>query len=195
MNYLEGLRAGNEIVFTLIMDKWYSRLFNFARGYLNNEENVKEVLQDVFLQLWDNRQKLADNSSLNAYLFALTRNRCVDLIRRERVVLQFQADKKDEYIRLTENYHALSDHILDEIFASELQTEIDNIINKLPEQCRRVFTMSRTGGLKNSEISQSLNISVKTVESHITKALRSIRQILEKKFPGSINLVMMFLIK
>lgn len=66
------------------MEHWYSRLFNFANGYLNNTENTKEVIQDVFLQLWNHRQKLADNTSLNAYLFTLTRNRCIDLIRREK---------------------------------------------------------------------------------------------------------------
>lgn len=82
--YIPGLKSGSEKVFREIMEHWYSRLFNFANGYLNNTENTKEVIQDVFLQLWNHRQKLADNTSLNAYLFTLTRNRCIDLIRREK---------------------------------------------------------------------------------------------------------------
>lgn len=192
-DYLEGLKTGNEIIFKMIMDNWYPRLFNFARGYLNNEENTKEVLQDVFLQLWDNRRKLAANTFLNAYLFTLTRNRCIDLIRKERLMLQFRSDKKEEYLRLTENFHALSDQILDNIFAAEIQAVIDNTVNELPEQCSRVFKLSRSEGLKNHEISSTLNISEKTVESHITKALKIIRLTLEKKFPDSINLIMIFL--
>ena len=67
--YLLGLLSGNEKSFRQIMDHWYLRLFNFANGYLNNEENTKEVLQDVFLKLWDNRTKLAETTNLNAYLF------------------------------------------------------------------------------------------------------------------------------
>ncbi len=192
--YIPGLKSGSENVFRKIMEHWYSRLYNFAVGYLNNEENAREVIQDVFLQLWEHRQKLAENTSLNAYLFTLTRNRCIDLIRRERLMLQFRTDKQEEYIRLTENFYALSDSVLDDIFALELQSEIDAVVSSLPEQCRKVFIMSRTKGMKNREISAVLNLSGKTVESHLTKALRTIRITLERKFPGTFNLLF-FLMK
>lgn len=190
--YISELKSGSEKVFREIMERWYSRLFNFANGYLNNRENTKEVIQDVFLQLWDHRQKLADNTSLNAYLYTLTRNRCIDLIRREKLMLQFRADKQEEYARLTESYQALSDPILNEIFALELQHEIDQAINALPDQCRKVFLMSRTSGMKNKEISRVLELSEKTVESHLSKALRTIRTSLEQKFPGILNLLAVF---
>jgi RNA polymerase sigma-70 factor (ECF subfamily) len=193
--YISELKSGSEKNFREIMEHWYSPLFNFAIGYLNDKENTKEVIQDVFLQLWDHRQKLADNTSLNAYLFTLTRNRCIDLIRREKLMLQFRTDKQEEYLRLSENYHALSDPILDEIFALELQSEIDKAVSSLSEQCRKVFVMSRTHGLKNKEISHMLNLSEKTVESHLTKALRTIRNTLEQKFPGTLNLVAIFIKK
>ena len=188
--YLFALKSGSEKAFRIIMDKWYSRLLNFANGYLNNEENAKEVLQDVFLRLWDHRQKLNDNTILNAYLFTLTRNRCIDLIRRERLMLQFRSDKQKEYLRLTENFDALSDPILDDIFAEEIQVEINRAITGLPEQCRKVFIMSRSNGLKIREISEALELSEKTVESHLTKALKAIKLELVRKFPGSINLIM-----
>lgn len=192
-NYLVGLKSGDEKIFKMVMDTWYTQLFNFANGYLLNEENSKEVVQDVFLQLWDNRKKLAENTVINAYLFTLTRNRCIDIIRRERLLLQFRTDKQAEYDRLTEGFHALSDTILDNIFASELQEEIDQLINSLPEQCRKVFILSRSNGLKNREISDILNLSLKTVESHMTKALKTIRNSLEKKFPSVMQLVLVFL--
>ncbi len=189
---ISGLTSGSEKVFREIMEHWYSRLFNFARGYLNNTENTKEVIQDVFLQLWDHRQKLAADTSLNAYLFTLTRNRCIDLIRREKLMLQFRTDKQEEYARLSESGQALSDPILNEIFAMELQSEIDQAIHSLPDQCRTVFLMSRTNGMKNKEIGAMLNLSEKTVESHLTKALRTIRTSLEQKFPGMLNLLTIF---
>ncbi len=188
--YLFALKLGSEKAFKLIMDRWYARLFNFANGYLNNSENSKEVLQDVFLRLWDHRNKLNDDTSLNAYLFTMTRNCCVDLIRREKLMMQFRTDKQVEYRQLTENLNALSDPILDEIFAMELQEEISQVINRLPDQCRKVFILSRTNGLKNREISEALELSEKTVESHLTKALKTIRLALERKFPGSIHLFM-----
>lgn len=172
------------------MDYWYSRLFNFANGYLNNIENTKEVLQDVFLKLWDNRHNLEANTNLNAYLYTIARNRCIDLIRRERLMLQFRNDKREEYWRLTESFEALSDPILDNLFANEIQDEIHRTVAGLPEQCRKVFILSRTDGLKNKEISESLHMSEKTVESHLTKALKTIKLALERRFPGSLNLIL-----
>lgn len=188
--YLFALKSGSEKAFRTIMDSWYKRLYNFANGYLKNEENTKEVLQDVFLQLWDHRDKLADNTIMNAYLFTLTRNRCIDLIRKERLKLQFRTDKQEEYRRLTENFDALSDPILDDIFAMEIQVEINLAVDRLPEQCRKVFILSRSNGLKNREISEELKLSEKTVESHLTKALKTIKLALEQKFPGSLQLIM-----
>lgn len=190
--YLQGLTEGSEKAFRLIMDHWYSRLYNFANGYLNHAENTREVLQDVFLKLWDNREKLAVNTVLNAYLFTLTRNRCIDIIRRERLMLQFRTDKQEEYRRLTENFDALSDPILDNLFAMEIQAEIVRAVNGLPEQCRKVFILSRTNGMKNKEISETLGLSEKTIESHLSKALKTIRLILERKFPDSLNLFIIF---
>lgn len=190
--YFDGLKAGSEKTFRQIMEYWYSGLLNFANGYLNDEENAREVVQDVFLQLWDNRKKLNQDTNLNAYLYTLTRNRCIDLIRRERLALQFRTDKKKEYEQLTESYNALSDPILDELFARELQSEIQNTIDSLPDQCQKVFRLSREKGLKNKEISEALHLSEKTVESHITKALKTLRNMLEQKYPGSVNLLMTF---
>ncbi len=184
--------SGNEKDFRHIVEHWHTRLYNFANGYLNNPENTKEVLQDVFLKLWDTRQKLSADTNLNAYLFTLTRNRCIDLIRREKLMLQFRTDKQEEYRRLSENFEALTDPILDDLFALEIQDEIDRTISGLPEQCQRVFIMSRVKGMNNKEISQSLMISEKTIESHLTKALKTIRLALERKFPESINLFFIF---
>lgn len=191
--YIFALKSGNERALKLIMEQWYSKLYNFAMGYLKNERNAEEVMQDVFLQLWDSREKLADTTSINAYLFTLTRNRCIDVIRRERLIIQFHTDKKDAYAYLTNSYHALSDPILDHIFEREFQEEIDKTVSSLPDQCQNVFYLSREKGLKNKEISELLQISQKTVETHITKALKTIRLTLEKKFPESFNLILVFI--
>lgn len=187
--YLLVLKSGNELALKLIMERWYGRLFNFANGYLNNVGNTEEVIQDVFIQLWDHRERLSENTSINAFLFTLTRNRCIDVIRRERLTIQFYKDKQLEYNYLKESFNALSDPILDKIFEQEIQSEINSVVGSLPEQCQRVFNLSRVQGLKNREISESLNISAKTVETHITKALKLIRVNLERKFPESFSLL------
>lgn len=193
--YFWALKFGDEKALKLIMERWYSKLYNFAIGYLKNEGGVEEVIQDVFLQLWDNREKLADTTSLNAYLFTLTRSRCIDAIRRERLLIQFHTDRKAEYNYLTNSYYALSDSILDHIFEREFQEEIDKTIRALPTQCQKVFYLSREKGLKNREIGEKLNIAPKTVETHITKALKTIKNTLERKFPDSFNLILILVRK
>ncbi|WP_163711318.1 RNA polymerase sigma-70 factor [Mangrovibacterium lignilyticum] len=191
-NLLNALKSNQKGSLKQIMEAWYARLFNFANGYLKNDEWSKEVLQDVFLQLWDHREQLYQDTSLKAYLFTITRNRCIDVIRKERASLQFQKDKKDEYVRLKNSYNALHDPILDEIFTKEFQSGIDKIIGSLPDQCRLIFILSREKGLKNREISDQLGLSLKTVESHITKALKTIREELEHKFPETFHLLFLF---
>lgn len=195
IDLLAGLKSGKESIFCLIMDQWYARLFHFARGYIKDEELVREILQDVFLQLWTKRESLNDDSSLNAYLFTITRNRCIDHIRRKRLELQFQRNKQDEFRLMTESFNALTDPVFDQIIMNELQDEIESVVESLPQQCRLVFTMSRFEGLKNREIGQALNISEKTVETHLTKALKTIRSVLEKKFSESILLLFQLFMK
>ena len=128
--------------------------------------------------MWNLRDKLAENKSLNAYLFTLTKNRCIDVVRRERLYSQFHKSKVEDDNYLTESIHALNDPILNVIFEQEFQSEIDRVVDHLSDQCRRVYNLSRCKGLKNKEIGEELNISQKTVESHQSKALAAIRKAL-----------------
>lgn len=180
---IEKLISGDEAVFSSLMTEYYPRLFNFAKGYLDRLDAIREILQDTFLTLWEKREKLKSDTNISAYLFTLTRNNCLDYLKHRKIELRLMSKKHEDYYYLTTNIHALLDDSLDILMAKDLEYEISNAISSLPEQCRKVFLKSRIDGLKYKEIATELNISEKTVEVHISKALRDIRTHLKKYYP------------
>lgn len=170
-----ALKNGDEKAFERLMDKYYSMLYNFCFGYLHNGDWTKEVLQDVFLWVWENRDKLELQKSIQAFLFSITRNKCLDFIRHRKVVLQFERDLIASHARMELNYHALLDNGLDILLTQELDEAIKKAIDHLPDKARQVFLLSRNKGLKYREIAEELEVSEKTVEAHMRKALSKIR--------------------
>ena len=129
------------------------------------------------LELWRRRESLARDTSPQAYLFQSTRNRALNHVRHERV------ERKVEPIMSTRSDIDASAPA--ELVEEEIEVALRNAVAELPERCREVFELSRTGGLKYSEIAAVLGISVKTVEAQMGKALRSLRVKLAQWLPES----------
>ena len=164
---LERLRQGDSAAFDEIFRTWYGPLVGTAERMLRDRAVAEELVQDVMLELWRRRETLAAESSPQAYLFQSTRNRALNHIRHERV------EKKSEP-ELTQHGELVSsgpDHLVEE----EIAIALREAVAELPERCREVFELSRTNGLKYSEIATTLGISIKTVEAQMGKALRTLR--------------------
>jgi RNA polymerase sigma-70 factor (ECF subfamily) len=130
-------------------------------------DDAKEIVQDVFINLWNKRETISSDKSVKSYLFTSVKNRCFNFIRDNK---KFRSSVLDIDIA---DYEAPYEN--DSFSGSELQAKIDNAINKLPENCREVFKLSRIEELKYKEIADKLNISVKTVEAQMSKALKVLR--------------------
>jgi RNA polymerase sigma-70 factor (ECF subfamily) len=141
---------------------------------------AEEIVQDVMLELWRRRESLARDTSPQAYLFQSTRNRALNHVRHERV------ERKGEPILTTQAGVEASAPA--ELVEEEIGVALRAAVSELPERCREVFELSRTHGLKYSEIATVLGISVKTVEAQMGKALRSLRVKLAQWLPESSNL-------
>jgi RNA polymerase sigma-70 factor (ECF subfamily) len=129
---------------------------------------AEEIVQDVLLELWKRRESLAPESSPQAYLFQSTRNRSLNHVRHERVTKQ-----GEPYARGPESIEPAAHALMVE---DEMHNAVRRAVDALPERCREVFELSRTSGLKYSEIAITLGISVKTVEAQMGKALRILRE-------------------
>ncbi|MBC9931083.1 RNA polymerase sigma-70 factor [Chitinophaga qingshengii] len=163
---LQGLQSRDRAVFARVYEHFYPLLFATARKYLGEREQAEEVVQDVFLRLWEKEFALEHAAALKSYLYRAVINQCINHLQRH---------------RLLENHHDAIRHLQEESYLctfleeQELRERIHYAVERLPEQCRRVFKLSRYQGLKNAEIARELELSVKTVENQMTIALRQLK--------------------
>ncbi len=169
--FIKRINKGNEEAFEVLFELYYNKLLYIARNYISSKEDTEEIVQDVFVKVWKNRKNITTN--INGYLFKVTKNTCLDYLRQKKHKLNSSGNivQLEAFI----NYAALSDQNAASILEKELEKKIQDSIELLPKKCKQVFVKSRIEGLKNREISDELDISVKTVENHMSKALKHMR--------------------
>jgi RNA polymerase sigma-70 factor (ECF subfamily) len=164
-----------------IFNEYYQPLWHLSQHYLEDKDEAKEVVQDAFVKLWEIRQELNPDSNLRNFLFTLVKNNCLNILKRRQILLKHH--EKIRWIEMHYQYESLSRLGEDYLEFDELKTKIDTAIRNLPEHCRVVFEMSRFEELKNREIAEKLGVSQKTVEAHLTKALKILRSELKDYLP------------
>ncbi|RFS18696.1 RNA polymerase sigma-70 factor [Chitinophaga silvatica] len=176
---LTYLKVDNELAFEGIFRKYFIPLTGFANGYMDDREQAKDIVQAVLLNIWEQRESLQIHTALKSYLFNAVRNSCLNELQRNKT-----KQKRMEGL-LTETADAVNSRME----YAELRQQIYAAIQLLPEECKRIFILSRFEKLKYSEIATRLGISVKTVEAQISKALR----VLRIKLASALSMLLMFL--
>lgn len=169
--FSKNINKGNKEAFKVLFELYYGKLLYFAQSYISNKEDAEEVIQDVFVKVWKKRKKITTN--INGYLFKTTKNTCLDYLRSKKSKLSTTENMVQ--LEALINFHALSDNNASSIIRKELEQKIRTGIELLPEKCRQVFVKSRIDGLKNKEISDELDISIRTVENQMSKAIKHMR--------------------
>jgi RNA polymerase sigma-70 factor (ECF subfamily) len=165
---LDRLRRGDAAAFEEIFRAWYAPLVRTADAIVHSRAIAEEIVQDVLLELWRRRERLAPDGSPQAYLFQATRNRALNHLRHGRIV-----DRSAPLVaRDAPRHSAPADAHATE---DELRAALRDAVDALPPRCREVFELSRVRGLKYSEIASLLGVSVKAVEAQMGKALRTMR--------------------
>ncbi len=167
--------------FRNIFREYYQPLYHLSLHYLENEDEAKGVVQEAFVKLWDVRNELNPDSNLRNFLFTLVKNNCLNILKRRQILLKHH--EKIRWIEMHYQYESLARMGDDYLEFNELKEKIDFAVRNLPEHCRAVFEMSRFEDLKNREIAEKLGISQKTVEAHLTKALKILRNDLKDYLP------------
>ncbi len=173
---LETLKAGDITAFEMLFRTYYQPLCNYAYTFVQDHDDAEEIVQATFLQVWEKREVLEIRTGVKPYLYAMVRNACLNVIKHEKVKQQHVAAEMAMGERSVESVSRT-------VMASELESRIHGAMESLPEQCRLVFKLSRFEELKYSEIAEQLNISIKTVENHMGKALRIMREQLKDYLP------------
>lgn len=168
------IKIGDEQAFELLFRKYFVRLCSFANKFLNEPDEAKDVVQQVFIKLWDCREYIDPDNSLNSYLFKITQNICINKLQRMKVESKYAEIYKVIYA----NQHPISPD--ESLLTLELEKNIMIALDKIPPKCKRIFELSRIEGLKYVEIADVLHISVKTVETQMAKAFRILRMELQE---------------
>jgi len=181
---LSRIKDGDNRAFDILFRKYYLRLFAFAQKFIQDEDLSKDIVQEVFITVWEKRATIK-NIAIEAFLYKMVRNHCLNYIRNLKV-FQNKTVKLENASKLEELYRIAI--VKDEpyyLIEAELKQEIENVLKKLPETCRTVFELSRTEGLMNKEIAERMNFSVKNVEKNISQALKAFNGYFEKKIYAS----------
>ncbi|MEI6141022.1 MAG: RNA polymerase sigma-70 factor [Mariniphaga sp.] len=161
---------GNPQFFEGLFRQYSKPLFYYATKFVDSE-TARDIVQDVFVKLWSDHS-ISINQSLNALLFTMIRNTCLQHLEKQKVRNKYSESaglllREDELRYYTEERTSLIEQ--------ELEDKLNEVLNNLPERCSEIFKMSRFENKKNREIAEELDISVKAVEKQITKALATIR--------------------
>ncbi len=156
------IRNDDTEAFDRLYSLFYPSLCVFASRYISEYKAIEDCIQDVFLKIWRDRKTILINTSVRSYLFTSIRNHCLNLIEKEKIELTYEQYILNTYDPYTSN---------DLYSIEELENIIENAIQKLPEKIQQVFRMSRFEQMTYKEIAEKQNISIKTVESYIHKAL------------------------
>ncbi|HLP74071.1 MAG TPA: RNA polymerase sigma-70 factor [Bacteroidales bacterium] len=171
---IRRISEGDKGQFESLFRSSYVSLVRYAKVLIKDHDTAEEIVQDLFVKLWQERSKMSIESSLNGYLFRSVHNRCLHFVEHMKVVERYAEEMSKREQSFPENPAEILQY-------SELQDRVARILEKLPERCGKIFYMNRFEGLKYSEIAEKLSVSVKTVEANMGRALKEFRKELTEK--------------
>ncbi|MDR2813698.1 MAG: RNA polymerase sigma-70 factor [Prevotellaceae bacterium] len=172
-NTIGQLREGDHRAYEAVFKSWYAPLCSYACSMLRCMDEAEDVVQKMFCVLWDQRAELDVRISLQSYLYRAVHNRCLNRLKHEKVREKYKADVAHRHGEAYDSADGQMAH-------DELAAAVEGAVAQLPEQCRIVFELSRKEALTYPEIAERLKISHNTVENHISKALRVLREKLKE---------------
>lgn len=170
---LKQFKAGDKTAINELYAQYSNRLYRFAFGYLKSEEDTLDLVQEVFIRLWNSRSTLKDDTNLEAFLFTVARNAVISTFRKKVSEKEYLEHLRSVVVKNSSDTEKQVDYTL-------LSEQVRQLVNKLPEQRRRIFLLSKEVGYSNKDIAEELKISVKTVEDHITKARKFLKENLKE---------------
>jgi RNA polymerase sigma-70 factor, ECF subfamily len=154
--------------FQEVFEHYYQPLCRFATGYVSDQDSAEEIVQQVFINLWEHREEIDPQKAIKSYLFTSVKNRCLNHIRDNKKFRNYYLDVELELeIPVSDN---------DKTEMADLEKQVADALDKLPEKCREVFMMCRFEDMKYKDVALKLDISQKTVEAQMSKALKILRE-------------------
>jgi RNA polymerase sigma-70 factor (ECF subfamily) len=167
------MKQGNRLAFNSLFITYYKSLCQFAYQYTRNKEETEEIVSDVFFSFWQNKDKINIEQSVKAYLYTSVKNAAMALVKKRQPLFNDLEDVLNSYAARHHEPDSIQEY-------TELKEYFNRVVDTLPIRCKQIFILNRFDNLKYKEISALLNISEKTVENQIVKALMVLRSALSK---------------
>lgn len=166
------IARGDQKKFRQLIETTSDELFIFALGFLRKREIAEEIVSDVFIKTWENREELWKIKNLKAYLFVSVKNACLSHLRKEKKDKIISFDGIDDY------WFVPAEESENEYIDKESLEQIHNAIEQLPPKCKLAFTLAKINGMRYKEIAEVMNVSEKTINNHLVYAIKKITDIL-----------------
>ncbi len=167
--WCEKLQKGNKTAFKQLFNKYHKSLFLFVNSMIKSSADAEEIIQDIFVKIWINRQRINPDLSIKAYLVKIARNEVYSYFRKK-----INEQKMKEY--LSSNRDKIKNPTEEKLIYMNLETLLVKEIKRMPQKRQQIFKLSRMENLSHKEIAKKLNISTKTVENHISLALKHLKK-------------------
>jgi RNA polymerase sigma-70 factor, ECF subfamily len=182
---LHRVQQGDIKAFDFLFNSYYAMLCVYAKDLLKIPQIAEEIVQDVFLKFWNNRSALSVKTSVKGYLYKMVHNHCLNYIRdhsTQKTIKEYSIEDIKSRLDLLET--DTSNSVLDDLLSDQIEDDLNEAIDSLPEQSRKIFCMCRFQGLSYSEAANQLNISVSTVKTLMLRSMEKLKEKLEKHFPA-----------
>lgn len=184
----KSIKKGNKTAFEMLFKTNYQRMCAYAVSFVSQDDLAEDIVAEIFIRFWEKRESVNITVSVSSYLFQSVKNSCINYLNREKSRKSMISENEINLLDLKINYPISDRYPLSDLISKELEEKIHSEIEKLPEQCREIFRLSRFENLSHKEIAEKLNISENTVKVQIYRALSKLRNGLKDYLPTIIQI-------
>lgn len=163
------IKNGEKLAFKQLFDRYAPRIYNFSLSYLSEKDDAEELVQEVFLKIWEKREMLDPSKNIKAFVFKIAVNIIYDFVRRRNIEQAF-ADYSKLQFKPDENF------TWHDVIFNEMQQNLDKFLKQLPVQQQKIFRLNKIEGYSSSEIAKEMNLSKRTVENHLYRAISALKE-------------------
>jgi len=174
LNLFESFKKGDQAAFTYFYDKYFRRIQAFSVQFVYDKDEAENLAQEALLYLWQNRESVDSINGIQSFLYTYAKSKCLNMIRHNKVKDKFKSDVLNQKERELD-IEVLNSIQFDTLELTELERIIHESINELPTKTREVFIKKRFENKKNAEIAEEMQVTLKAVEAHMTKALKILK--------------------
>jgi len=188
IEFVRLLTKGDMAAFDILYNKYCHKLHAFALIYLKQEEDAEEIVQNVFVKIWNSRNKIDIYTSFESFLFTITYNSTMSLLRKRMTEIKSRA-----YLKSIQQFE-VSSHIIDEMQFNELKNKVQSLLEQITPRQKEIFLLSREEGLTHKEIATKLKITESTVNNHLVTTLRFLKSHIDSSVLVNVLFFYLFLV-